>query len=296
MVKRKSAEQASTEERQGGIAVLDELAKSFAARVNRTKCILEDGANLKWSLRARYREHQIELISNQEQMLIDVEATYGQFTLLEIKLVRRPGTRSADSILDISDHAYAISPVAVPTLSRAQSNLIASGAIESILKSVSPRHGEHISVSEKLVRIIMRNPTRERVRAFIDAVVDFMPHDLGRNQQVSEVLPDSLLPLMPLLAKWAISDDEERSRKLKRCTQTTRRRLVDKVVPLLPDINRYLDTFGRNPTEQACAVGDLAQAAVEAQALIGADAKIGVKKIGVKDPRIPISKRVGRKL
>ena len=56
--------------------------------------------------------------------------------------------------------------------------------------------------------------------------------------------------------------------ELERCAESTRRKPVTKVVPLLPDIDKFLDTFGNDPPEEACAFGDLAQAALEAQCLI----------------------------
>lgn len=262
-------EQASTIGDPGGLGVLDDLAKAFVSRAKRTKVMLRDGSVLTRVLRAQYRKHRMELVSNQELMLIDVEANYGQFTLLVVKPAAQQGSRSSRKIVTASGRPYEISAVALTELSRAQSGLIASGAVAHILESVSLRDGEEIDISQRLVRMFLLGPTRERVMAFIDAVIDFMPHEPGGKDQFGfEGLPDSLQPLIPLLAKWAISDDDERSRKLRRCTRSTRQRLVTGVVPFLPDIDKYLGSFGENPTEEACAFGDLAQAALEAQSLI----------------------------
>ena len=78
----------------------------------------------------------------------------------------------------------------------------------------------------------------------------------------------ALLPLVPLLDRRAISDDEERSQKLAKCARSTRERLVRQVVPLLPAIDEFLAFFGKDPPEEVCEWGDLAQAAIEAQIML----------------------------
>jgi hypothetical protein len=107
----------------------------------------------------------------------------------------------------------------------------------------------------------------DRVTTIIDAVIELMPHGQGAPAAFA-TFPEALRPLVALLAKGAIDDDDERSRKLKRCTRSTRQKLVDAVVPLLPTIDNFLDSFGANPPEEAWARGSLAQAALEAQSLL----------------------------
>lgn len=198
----------------GGLAVLDDLCNAFATHVKRTKVMLRDGSVLNRVLRAQYRDHRIELISNERLMLIDVEAKYGQFSLLVLTAAGQRGIRSAGKIVTASGQRYELSAIAHEEFSEEQASLIASGAVQNILESVTLREGEEINISQKLVRMHLRSPKRERVMAFINAVVDFMPHEQGRNEPFTlEGLPDWLRPLIPLLAKWAISDDEERSHK-----------------------------------------------------------------------------------
>jgi len=98
-------------------------------------------------------------------------------------------------------------------------------------------------------------------------------------------LPDVLQPLVPLIARWGFEDDEERRRKLKRCSHSTRQKLADAVVPLLPAIDQFLDSFGTNPPEEACALGSLAQAAIEAQSSLP-----GSKEPGAAGSRAPFAR------
>jgi hypothetical protein len=154
-------------------------------------------------------------------------------------------------------------------LSRAQSILYESGALEGLLQAIAPHEGEEINISQRLVRVYLRTPTKDRVMAVIHAVIDLMPHERRKGPAAEFAnLPDKLRPLVPLMAKWAIDDDEGRLRKLTRSAHSTLQKLVGAVVPLLPAIDEFLDSFGPNPPEEACVVGSLAHAALEAQSLL----------------------------
>jgi hypothetical protein len=130
-------------------------------------------------------------------------------------------------------------------LSQAHSDLINSGALRRLLEVISPQEGEEINVSQRLVRVYLRSPTAQRVMAAIHAVIEIMPHEAGSKARRAESgLPDALRPLLPLVRKWAISDDQERWQKLKRAAPSTRRKLASTVVPLLLAIDQFLVSFG----------------------------------------------------
>jgi hypothetical protein len=201
-------------------------------------------------------------------ILADVEANYGQFELLVINpRLGNPYGKPAVAIntAGVEHVIFTIDG----SLSRAQSELYESGALRRLLDAINPHGGEEINVSQRLVRVYLARPNKDRVMAIINAVIDLMPHDKADPTPAEfATFPDALRPLAPLIAKWAIDDDEERSRKLRRCAQSTRQKLADAVVPLLPAIDQFLDSFGANPPEEACALGSLAQAALEAQSLL----------------------------
>ena len=255
------------------ISVLHELAKSLGGQVRKKVVHLYGGTTLTRQLRVLYRGHKIELLANEALILADVEASYGRFELLQInpistrfqlKPARTTNTSSAKHVILTFDG----------NLSGPQSELYESGVLGWFLDVVDPHEGEEINVSQRLVRVYLQRPNLNRVMATIHAVIDLMPHD-ERAPAEFAAFPDALRPLVPLLAKWAIDDDDERSRKLKRCAQSTRQKLVDAVVPLLPAIDDFLDSFGANPPEEACALGSLAQAALEAQSLLPDAAEAG---------------------
>ena len=220
------------------ISVLHELAKSLGGQVRKKVVHLYGGTTLTRQLRVLYRGHKIELLANEDLTLADVEASYGRFELLQInpistrfqlKPARTTNTSSAKHVILTFDG----------NLSGPQSELYESGVLGRFLDVVDPHEGEEINVSQRLVRVYLQRPNLNRVMATIHAVIDLMPHD-ERAPAEFAAFPDALRPLVPLLAKWAIDDDDERSRKLKRCAQSTRQKLVDAVVPLLPAIDDFL--------------------------------------------------------
>lgn len=254
------------------IGVLHALAESLGSRVTKTNVMLMGNTTLTRQLRALDRGHKIELLANDSLILADVEANYGRFELLKInpRSARTPYGRPAGTIntAGVEHVIFTIDG----SLSRAQAELYESGVLERLLNVIDPHDGEEINVSQRLFRVYLRGPSVDRVMAIIHGVIDLMPHDTAAEL---DTFPDALRPLVPLMTKWAIEDDEERSRKLRRCTQSARQRLVDAVVPLLPAIDQFLDNFGANPPEEACALGTLAQAALEARSLISGVPDIG---------------------
>lgn len=253
---------------EGSIAVLRALSERLGGVVRAKKQELNDGSILTHVLHGTYRAHKIELIGNEEMIVADVEARFGQFHLLifnERQWKYRFGKPAAFVLAGGIEYAMYTH---LGVLSEAQAKLLESGALSRLLESIAPQELEQIDVSQQLVRMILRHPTVERVLMFMDAVVDHMPHESMKGVSLDlEDVPDSLRPLAPLLTKWAIGDDEERSRKLERCSASTRQKLVDAVIPRLSAIGAFLDSFGKNPPLDICAFGSLAQAALEAQAI-----------------------------
>jgi len=251
----------------GCIHVLHKLADSLKGHVKKKTVHLDGGTTLTRQLRGLYRGHRVELLANDELILADVEASYGEFELLKInpRPARFPYGKPARTITT-RDTKHVIFTID-GKLSPAQVELCESGVLGRLLNVINPSGGEEMNVSQRLVRVYLSRANMDRVTAVIDAVVDIFPHE-QRAPAAFATFPEALRPLVPLLPKWAIDDDDERSRKLRRCTPSSRQKLVDTVIPLLSAIDSFLDSFGANPPQEACALGSLAQAALEAQSLL----------------------------
>lgn len=82
-------------------------------------------------------------------------------------------------------------------------------------------------------------------------------------------LPESFHKLVPLIKRWGITDDNDRSEKISKTSSITLNRLVSAVRPNFRAINGYLDTFGGNPLpDHAILLGALAECATEAQLVL----------------------------
>jgi hypothetical protein len=253
---------------QGAAALLQAISEVLGGSVLARRQELNDGSILTHVLRGTYRAHKLELRANEEMIVADIEAQYGQFHLLifnERPWRYRYGKPAAFVLANGAEHSmYTLRG----ELSEDQAKLLESGALSRLLDLISPQESEQIDISQRLVRIRLRHPTTERVYSVLNAVVEQMPHEPQKDVSLGlDALPDGLQPLGPLLAKWAIGDDEERSRKLQRSAASTRQRLIDAVIPRLSQIDAFLDSFGANPPDGACAFGSLAQAALEAQSI-----------------------------
>lgn len=86
-----------------------------------------------------------------------------------------------------------------------------------------------------------------------------------------EGMPDRFNLLIPWIKRWAISDDNERSKKSKKATSKDLTRLVQAVSPYFMDINKYLESFDQRPLpEFAILLGNLAECAAEASIILKA--------------------------
>lgn len=248
--------------------VLRELARILGTKSKSASGSYVDGSKLIGSVRAKHRDHRVQLeLTNRNRMIVYVEARFGSFELMIIN--QQPQSfnfPSSKRALHACGRAYKIYSYPAK-LAAAQLRLLESGAIEKIFESFRFGDKDEFDVSQNLVRAKIDAPTPQRVMAFIDAVADFMPHGSRDPMRKTDGVPAALLPLVPLLDRWAISDDEERSRKLGKCARSTRERLVRQVVPLLPIIDEFLASFGNDPPGEVCEWGDLAQAAIEAQSM-----------------------------
>jgi hypothetical protein len=77
-------------------------------------------------------------------------------------------------------------------------------------------------------------------------------------------LPKDLQPLGPLVRRFAVGGDDIRSQVLSEASEKQRLELCQRVVPLLPRIDAFLDSFGSRPlSNEAILIGHLAEAVLE---------------------------------
>ncbi|TDQ08060.1 hypothetical protein [Pedobacter metabolipauper] len=73
-------------------------------------------------------------------------------------------------------------------------------------------------------------------------------------------IPEKLRHLIPLIKKWGISDDDERTELIDAMSEKQKKKLVNEVSPHFNEVNEFLNSFGDNPmSEEAMLLGNLAE-------------------------------------
>lgn len=152
-------------------------------------------------------------------------------------------------------------------LSLAQSNLLRNPSLRGFIAQTGLRKGESLHFFTNAVHLYLIRPTESRVLAAIDDMVKLAdPAELEVVHPNCQRLPAQFQGLLPLIEKWALDDDSERQDLLNRASTTSLRALVTAVDPYVQVIDSYLNSFGDNPLPyEACALGRLAECAVEAK-------------------------------
>ena len=129
------------------------------------------------------------------------------------------------------------------------------------------QEGESLYFTKGEIGFYLKRPDSDRVSGLIDRMIELA----GKVETVEkepnlEVLPTQFHPIIPLIKKWAVADDSERNDLLATTPVTALRALADEVSPYLHAIDSYLDSFaGKAPTEEAVALGRLAECTLDAR-------------------------------
>jgi hypothetical protein len=138
------------------------------------------------------------------------------------------------------------------------------------LEAVTVHPGEYLCIYRNGIMLSLRavggQALLERVQA-LENLARLLPPDIVEGRAFKRAaVPAPLRPLRATALKWGLSDDSEREEALARATRAQLTRLVAKVDPLLPAIDALLDTD--DSSEEACMLGDLAQAVLEAKDIL----------------------------
>ncbi len=215
-----------------------------------------------------YRNRRIRMSANDVYILIEVKGPYR----LGVLMLNFPNR---------------VSPPAVPAqavaaggrqyraftrdgqMSQAQLEALRTGKLSRLLEVAEPGDGESLHLYDDVVEAYLKLPTLDRICGVVEAMIDLVPEGNVESSQLElQVLPPEFHPLIPLIRKWAISDDQEREEVLSGSPKRPLKELVRTVEPYLAAIDAYLDSLGENPPLEACALGTLAECALEAKALL----------------------------
>ncbi|HUA21744.1 MAG TPA: hypothetical protein VMU80_16960 [Bryobacteraceae bacterium] len=156
-------------------------------------------------------------------------------------------------------------------VSSEQRNLLGRPELLSLVAQVGLQEGESLYFTRGEIGFYLK-PTgdSDRVGGLIAQVVE-LAEKVGTIEEGPklELLPVQFHPLIPMIKKWAVTDDSERNDLLDTTPRPVLRSLVDEVSPYLEAISSFLDSFGQKaPTEEAASLGRLAECVVEAKQLL----------------------------
>lgn len=244
--------------------VLRRLRIQFKGRVSTTN-LIDIHRPLTKVLRAKYRGHRVQIWANETFLVLEVFGAYEPIGGLRLKLaIPAPSKGGLVRFLEANAKNYGIYSLVGP-LDAPMQNFLEGDVLARVLERVEIADDESLVIYSNQIKVRLVTPSFERVLYSIDTILDLIPEaEIVEKRDYSD-LPLEFAPLLPLLAVWDLSDDEDRWQKVKRSSKATRKRLIETVDPLMPKISAYLDSFtGRQMSDSDSALDSLAQAAMEA--------------------------------
>ncbi len=146
-------------------------------------------------------------------------------------------------------------------------DLLSRPELVSLVEESGLEEGESLYFTKGEIGFYLKRPDVDRTIGIIDRVIALAGKvEIAEHELNLEALPVQFHPIIPLIKKWALDNDSERNDLLATTSKPVLRSLVDHVFPYFGAIDSYLDSFrGEAPTEQAAALGRLAECALDAQ-------------------------------
>ena len=135
------------------------------------------------------------------------------------------------------------------------------------IKDINLRNNEGIFIYANAIQLLLdksrglikENNSLQQIKLIIE-------HNFPGQTDIIHVskIPEDFKNLLPFIKEWSISDDQERSDKIKRTSKAKLQKLLDAIEPKLDLIDKYLDTFKNKPMHyEATLIGNLGELAAE---------------------------------
>lgn len=212
-----------------------------------------------------YRGRKVQLRANSEFLFVQIS---GSFAVDVFSINRRNYDMPVNQV-PLRVPGFQALPVFAGQSRGHLEELLSSAALRQALSKLQLTDKESLHLyADAIVLYLQRASEQEIVSAIEAACILAEQLPIGSEGKVVdlEVLPSKFKTLTPLIRKWGVTDDDERSERLEKASQKTLERLVKSVIPHLSSIDEYLDSFGTKAlSEGAIALGALAECALEAQ-------------------------------
>jgi hypothetical protein len=151
-----------------------------------------------------------------------------------------------------------------------------SAALAKALNALKLTERESLHIYGNGILLYLQRDSKDEVMSSVEIACELAEQFPTVEESLDlAALPAKFENLFGLIPKWALSDDEKRSEMLEEESLESLRTFVEIVSPYVPEIDRYLDSFGdESPPEAAVTLGALAECCLEAQIRLR-DAKEG---------------------
>lgn len=266
------------------LAICRELAKQFKGRTSSIN--LYDGNVCAWThpsgrtwesvllsgepflrqLRYSHRGHRIRIFANHRFLNVEVMGSFAiQHLSINQKNANNPLLKGADTLtIDGKQYSCFTEP---GTLSSDHKNLFAKTEFTVLMRELGLQTQESIHFAEDSISVYLDQPPLRRVTNAVEGLIG-LAESIARHPEELDlrILPVRFHPLIPLINKWAIGDDADREDFLETLPRSALESFASEVEPYLRSIDSYLDSFGSQPpSQEATALGRLAECAVEAK-------------------------------
>jgi hypothetical protein len=148
--------------------------------------------------------------------------------------------------------------------------LFKMAAFLKLINELSLGKQESLHFMANSISVYLDRPSLSRVTSAIENLETVAESISAPAEELNlSTLPVQFHPLIPFIRKWAINDDSDREDFVESLPKGVLAAFVGEIEAYLPSIDSYLDSFGdQAPPEAACALGRLAEAALEAKRLL----------------------------
>ena len=211
--------------------------------------------------------HPVLILANSQAMLISVRGQLRAQTPCSINGPSMDGFRPAKLAVEGLPFPVFIRSAVKPT--KEILGFLSSLDVQSSAQALIRRNTDSLHFRVDEVALYVSPQSAKEARDAIEILLNFVgPYHPQREQWNLAGLPPEFQHLVPLIKKWAESDDSLRSAMISEAGEPSLRGLIENVAPLFDSINTYLDSFGDNLPEAGVALQTLAESAAEAQITI----------------------------
>lgn len=219
-------------------------------------------------LRFSRQNKKIRLMANSTWIRMGVS---GHFSVEPISINREDNIfllQEKTGELTVDDIAYPIF-TAHGFLTDGQKELLQSSHLLGVIRCGKMIHPESLHANKGEMEVYLLGPALDRLSTWVNGLFQLastMEKPTTKKEIEYEKLPLQFHPLIPLIKNWGISDDLEREQVIENASSRVLAALISEVEPYIDAIDSYISSFkSGHPSEAACALGRLAECAIEAK-------------------------------